>query len=70
MIKIITVGTIKEKFFKEAIEESGMNNISSQKVEVEVTGETKIDGDDIVIVYDKAKNNKGYNGGKNPSFAY
>lgn len=68
--EIVSPKDMMKETFKEAIEESGMNNISSQKVEVEVTGETKIDGDDIVIVYDKAKNNKGYNGGKNPSFAY
>lgn len=68
--EIVSPKDMMKETFKEAIEESGMNNISSQKVEVEVTGETKIDGDDIVIVYDKAKNNKGYDGGKNPSFAY
>ncbi len=47
-----------------------MNNNSTQKVEVEVSGKTEVDGDKLVVVYDKAKNNKGHDGGKNPSFAY
>ncbi len=54
---------------KEAIEESGMNN-QSQQVDVNITGELTAKGDDLVYVYDKNKKDKGYDGGKNPSFAY
>lgn len=68
--EIISPKDMMKETMKEAIEESGMNQTSTQKVEVEVTGETRIDGDDIVITYDKAKNNKGYDGKRNPSFAY
>lgn len=67
--EIVSPRDMMKETMKEAIEESGVNN-QSQKLELEVTGETRIDGDDIVVVYDKAKNNKGYDGGKNPSFAY
>ena len=57
--------------FKEAIEESGMNQVNNtQEVDVNITGELKARGDDLVIVYDKAKNNKGYKGGNNPAFTY
>lgn len=70
--EIVSPRDMMKETMKEAIEESsGMNNQSQKiEVEVEVIGETRIDGDDIVVVYDKAKNNKGYDGGKNPSFAY
>ena len=54
---------------KEALEESNMNN-TSQKVDVNITGKLTADGDDLVYVYDKNKKDKGYDGGKNPSFAY
>ena len=67
--EIVSPRDMMKETMKEAILESGMNN-PNQKLEVEVVGETRINGDDIVITYDKAKNNKGYNGGKNPSFAY
>lgn len=66
--EIVSPRDMMKETMKEALEESNMNQ--TQKVEVEVTGETRIDGDDIVITYDKAKNNKGYDGKKNPSFAY
>lgn len=46
-----------------------MNN-TSQKVDVNITGKLTADGDDLVYVYDKNKKDKGYDGGKNPSFAY
>ncbi len=68
--EIVSPKDMMKETFMEAIEESGMNTQMNQKLEVEVTGETRIDGDDLVVVYDKAKNNKGYNGGKNPQFVY
>lgn len=40
------------------------------KVEVEIVGKTKLKGNDIYVTYEKAKKEKGYNGGKNPSFSY
>lgn len=68
--EIVSPKDMMKETFKEAIEESGMKNSQTQKVDVEVHGKTEVDGDKLVVVYDKAKNNKGYDGGKNPSFAY
>lgn len=68
--EIVSPRDMMKETFKEAIEESGMKNNQTQKVDVEVHGKTEVDGDKLVVVYDKAKNNKGHNGGKNPSFAY
>lgn len=67
--EIISPRDMMKETMKEAIEESGMNN-QKQEVDVNITGELTAKGDDLVYVYDKAKNNKGYDGGKNPSFAY
>lgn len=68
--EIVSPRDMMKETMKEAIEESNSNSNQKQKLEVEITGETRIDGDDIVITYDKAKNNKGYDGKNNPSFAY
>lgn len=68
--EIVSPKDMMKETFKEAIEESGMKNAQTQKVDVEVHGKTEVDGDKLVVVYDKAKNNKGYDSGKNPSFAY
>ena len=54
---------------KEAIEETRESN-PAQQVDVNITGELTAKGDDLVYVYDKNKKDKGYDGGKNPSFAY
>lgn len=66
---VISPKDMMKETLREAIEETNMNN-QSQKVEVEVIGKTEIDGDKLVVAYDKAKNNKGYDGKKNPSFVY
>jgi phage-related protein len=68
--EIVSPRDMMKETMKEAIEETGVNNKTSQKQELEVYGRTEIDGDKLVIVYDKAKNNKGYDGGKNPTFNY
>ena len=69
--EIVSPKDMMKDTFKEAIEESGMNQVNSkQEVDVNITGELKARGDDLVLVYDKAKNNKGYNGGNNPAFTY
>lgn len=68
--EIVSPKDIMKDTFKEAIDESGLNQQSQQEVKVEVVGETKIKGDDLVITYDKAKNNKGYKGGNNTAFVY
>lgn len=68
--EIISPKDMMKETMKEAIEESGMNNQTAQKVEADVTGELRIDGNDLVIVYDKNKKEKGYDGKNNPSFAY
>ena len=68
--EIVSPRDMMKETMKEAIEETGMNNQQNKKQEVEVYGRTEIDGDKLVIVYDKAKNNKGYDGGKNPAFDY
>lgn len=67
--EIVSPRDMMKETMKEAIEESGMNN-QSQKVDVNITGELTAKGDDLVYVYDKNKKDKGYDGGKNPSFAY
>lgn len=67
--EIVSPKDMMKETMKEAIEESGMNN-KSQQVDVNITGELTAKGDDLVYVYDKTKNDKGYDGGKNPSFAY
>lgn len=67
--EIVSPRDMMKETMKEAIEESGMNN-QSQKVEVDITGELTAKGDDLVYVYDKNKKDKGYDGGKNPSFVY
>ena len=67
--EIVSPKDMMKETVKEAIEESGMNN-QSQKVDVNITGELTAKGDDLVYVYDKTKNDRGYDGGKNPSFAY
>ncbi len=68
--EIVSPRDMMKETMKEAIEETGMNNRQNQKQELEVYGRTEIEGDKLVIIYDKAKNNKGYDGGKNPSFEY
>ena len=68
--EIVSPKDMMKETFREAIDESGLNQQSQQEVKVEVVGETKIKGDDLVITYDKAKNNKGYKGGNNPAFTY
>ena len=67
--EIVSPRDMMKETMKEALEESNMNNIS-QKVDVNITGKLTADGDDLVYVYDKNKKDKGYDGGKNPSFAY
>lgn len=67
--EIVSPRDMMKETMKEALEESNMNN-TSQKVEVNITGKLTADGDDLVYVYDKNKKDKGYDGGKNPSFAY
>lgn len=67
--EIVSPKDMMKETVKEAIEESGMTN-QSQKVDVNITGELTAKGDDLVYVYDKTKNDRGYDGGKNPSFAY
>ena len=67
--EIVSPRDMMKETMKEAIEESGMNN-QSQQVDVNITGELTAKGDDLVYVYDKNKKDKGYDGGKNPSFAY
>lgn len=67
--EIVSPRDMMKETMKEAIEESGMNN-QSQQVDVNITGELTAKGDDLVYVYDKNKKDKGYDGGKNPSFTY
>lgn len=67
--EIVSPKDMMKETFKEAMEESGMNS-QSQQVDVNITGELTAKGDDLVYVYDKNKKDKGYDGGKNPSFAY
>lgn len=67
--EIVSPRDMMKETMKEALEESNMNN-TSQKVDVNITGNLTADGDDLVYVYDKNKKDKGYDGGKNPSFAY
>lgn len=67
--EIVSPRDMMKETMKEALEESNMNN-TSQKVDVNITGKLTADGDDLVYVYDKNKKDKGYDGGKNPSFAY
>ena len=67
--EIVSPRDMMKETMKEALEESNMNN-TSQKVDVNITGKLTDDGDDLVYVYDKNKKDKGYDGGKNPSFAY
>lgn len=67
--EIVSPRDMMKETMKEALEESNMNN-TSQKVDVKITGKLTADGDDLVYVYDKNKKDKGYDGGKNPSFAY
>jgi phage-related protein len=67
--EIVSPRDMIKETMKEALEESNMNN-TSQKVDVNITGKLTADGDDLVYVYDKNKKDKGYDGGKNPSFAY
>lgn len=67
--EIVSPRDMMKETMKEALEESNMNN-TSQKVDVNITGKLTADGDDLVYVYDKNKKGKGYDGGKNPSFAY
>lgn len=69
--EIVSPKDMMKDTFKEAIEESGMNQVNNNKeVDVNITGELRARGDDLVLVYDKAKNNKGYKGGNNPAFTY
>lgn len=69
--EIVSPKDMMKETFKEAIEESGMNQVNNnQEVDVNITGELRARGDDLVLVYDKAKNNKGYKGGNNPAFTY
>lgn len=68
-LEIVSPRDMMKETMKEALEESNMNN-TSQKVDVNITGKLTADGDDLVYVYDKNKKDKGYDGGKNPSFAY
>lgn len=67
--EIVSPRDMMKETMKEALEESNMNN-TSQKVDVNITGKLTADGDDLAYVYDKNKKDKGYDGGKNPSFAY
>lgn len=67
--EIVSPRDMMKETMKEALEESNMNN-TSQKVDVNITGKLTADGGDLVYVYDKNKKDKGYDGGKNPSFAY
>lgn len=67
--EIVSPRDMMKETMKEALEESNMNN-TSQKLDVNITGKLTADGDDLVYVYDKNKKDKGYDGGKNPSFAY
>lgn len=67
--EIVSPRDMMKETMKEALEESNMNN-TSQKVDVNITGKLTADGDDLVYVYDKNKKDKGYDGGKNSSFAY
>lgn len=67
--EIVSPRNMMKETFKEAMEESN-NSKEPQRVEADVTGELRIDGNDLVIVYDKNKKEKGYDGGKKPSFIY
>lgn len=68
--EIVSPKDMMKETFKEAIEESNYSNREPQKVEVDITGELRADGNDLVYVYDKTKNDKGYDGKNNPSFVY
>lgn len=68
--EIVSPRDMMKETFKEAIEESNYSNREPQKVEVDITGELRADGNDLVYVYDKTKNDKGYDGKNNPSFVY
>lgn len=67
--EIVSPKDMMKETMKEAIAESQINN-QPQQVDVNITGELTAKGDDLVYVYDKNKKDKGYDGGKNPSFAY
>lgn len=67
--EIVSPKNMMREVFLEALNESNANR-QPQEVNVNVTGETKLKGNDLVITYDKAKKSKGYNGGNNPSFLY
>lgn len=67
--EIVSPKDMMKETMKEALEESNYNN-SKQQVDVNITGKLTAEGDDLVYVYDKNKKDKGYDGGKNPSFAY
>lgn len=67
--EIVSPKNMMREVFLEALNESNANRLP-QEVNVNVTGETKLKGNDLVITYDKAKKSKGYNGGNNPSFLY
>lgn len=67
--EIVSPKDMMKETMKEALEESNHNN-SKQQVDVNITGKLTAEGDDLVYVYDKNKKDKGYDGGKNPSFAY
>lgn len=68
--EIISPRDMMKDTVKEAMAELGLNNSGTQKVEVDITGELRASGNDLVLVYDKTKNDKGYDGINNPSFAY
>ena len=67
--EIVSPKNMMREVFLEALNESNANR-QPQEIKVNVTGETKLKGNDLVITYDKAKKSKGYNGGNNPSFLY
>lgn len=67
--EIVSPRDMMKETMKEAIEETRESN-PAQQVDVNITGELTAKGDDLVYVYDKNKKDKGYDGGKNPSFAY
>lgn len=43
---------------------------ATQKIDIDISGKLTAEGNDLVYVYDKTKNEKGYDGKNNPSFAY
>ncbi len=66
--EIVSPRDMMKQTMLEALEET--KDSQPQKVEVDITGELVARGDDLVYTYDKTKNNKGYDGKNNPSFAY